>query len=107
MKDNLYESVESFEPPLRKTPVSHTIPARVGSRGGFDAQVKNSWIEALVTQAALQRARPGERVPLPTLHHMKWAELSSALNLVLVQGKTPIQIPWVGPALPYPAPSLP
>ena len=42
MKDNLYESIESFEPPLRKTPVSHTIPARVGSRGGFDAQVKNS-----------------------------------------------------------------
>ena len=37
---------------------------------------------------------------------MKQAGLSSALNLVLVHGKTPIQIPWVSPALPYPAPSL-
>ena len=74
---------------------------------GVDSMPRLRIPEVLVTRAALQRARPGERVPLPTLHHMKWAELSSALSLVLVQGKTPIQIPWVGPASPYPAPSLP
>lgn len=42
IKDHLYAPVESFEPLFQETPISHTIPARTGSGGGFYAQVKNS-----------------------------------------------------------------
>ena len=41
IQDHLSASVESFEPLFQEIPISHTVPARAGSWGGFCAQVKN------------------------------------------------------------------